>query len=110
MATVEKNITLDEAVQKSKDMLNKGYLWIVDENILDLEVPHGCVFNCIGVTWFSFAEGYTVAAIFPATTAKTPNYMRGLKEDNSAFSNLEELRAAYPKLFEVTGDFNVMIL
>lgn len=66
MATVAKNITLDEAVQKA-------------------------------------------AASFLATTAKTPNYMRGLKEDNSAFSNLEELRAAYPKLFEVTGDFNVMI-
>ena len=61
MATVAKSITLDEAVQKAKSMDNKGYLWVVNENIFNLEIPHGCRFNCIGVTWFSFAEGYTAA-------------------------------------------------
>ena len=94
MATVAKNITLDEAVQKAKSMDNKGYLWVVNENIFDFEIPLGCRFNCIGVTWFSFAEGYTATASFLATTAKTPNYMRGFKEDNSPFSKLEELREA----------------
>lgn len=109
MATVAKNITLDEAVQKAKSMDNTGYLWVIPENILELEIPQGCKFSVIGVMWFNFDTGFTATAVFPATTAKAPNYIRWLKEPNHPFSNLEELREAYPKLFEVSGDFHVMI-
>ena len=109
MATVAENITLDEAVQKSKSMNCTSYIWIVKENVLELETPQDNAFNSIGVVWHSFTDKYTAAANFSSTKKGVYDNMVGLKEDNSPFSNLEELREAYPKLFEVKGDFRILL-
>lgn len=101
----EKNITLVKAVQKSESMGNVGYLWGVDKNILGLEIPQGFSFSSISVMWFSFGAGFRAEANFGTTTG---GIMRTLKEDDTPFASLEELKNAYPKLFEVTGDFSVM--
>ena len=107
MATV-KNITLDEAVQKAKSTNGTSYLWIVHENVLDLEIPEDHSFDSIGVVWKIFNEHCTAAVNLPSNKEGVLDAMRPLKEDNSPFDNLEELRQAYPKLFEVKGDFRIL--
>lgn len=109
MTTVaEENITLEDAVQKSKSMNATSYLWIIEENVLNLEIPEDHTFDSIGVVWNSFTETCTTAASFTSSTDGVMDCMRGLKEDGKPFTNLEELREAYPKLFEVTGEFRIL--
>lgn len=109
MATVvEENITLEDAVLKSKSMNATSYLWIIKENVLNLEIPEDHTFDSIGVVWNSFTETCTAAASFTSSTDGVTDCMRGLKEDCKPFTNLEELRAAPPKLFEVPGEFSIL--
>ena len=108
MSTVAKNISLDDAVQKSRSMNNTSYIWIVEENVLELEIPQDHTFDSIGVVWHSFNEHCTAAVNLPSTKKGVLDAMGILKEDNLPFANLEELRQTYPKLFEVKGDFRIL--
>ena len=108
MATVAETITLDEAVQKAKSMNCTLYLWIVHENVLGLEIPQDHSFDRIGVIGHGFYKHYTAAVSFPSTREGIPDTIRSLKEGHSSFENLEKLRQAYPKLFEVKGDFRII--
>jgi len=107
MATVAENIKLDDAIQKSKSMNNTSYLWIIEENVLDLDIPQDHIFYCIGVIWHSFTDICTVCSILLSTRKGVFDAM-GLKEDNSPFANFEELRQSYPKLFEVEAEFRIL--
>ena len=109
MATVAKNVTLDEAIQKSQTMNNTSYLWIIEENVIELEVPEHHRFSNIGVVWHNFTQTLTAAASLPSTKKGVLDLMAILKEDGGrTFSNFEELRATHPKLFEVKGDFRIL--
>lgn len=88
MATVAKNITLDEAVQKAKTMNCTSYLWIVYENVLELEIPQDYSFDSIGVVWNNFNEHYTASVNLPSTKEGVLDAMGSLNEDYSPFSNL----------------------
>ena len=109
MATIAENIKLDEAIQKAKSMNNTAYLWIIEENVLNLDIPQDHAFNSIGIVWHSFTDTCTAAVNLPSTKEGVCDAMAGLKEDNSPFANFEELREAYPKLFEVNGEFRVLV-
>ncbi len=100
----EQKMTLEEAILKSEGMSKNLYLWIVHENVLAVDVPEGHTFEGIGVTWKHLAKTYGVTADFHPADDKG-NIMRNLNDDGGKFASLEALRNAFPKLFEVTGNF-----
>ena len=108
MPRTQENISLVVAVQASESMHNTGYQWKIRQNILGLKVPQGLDFDFISVGWFSFLPGFYVQAFFKSTTANIPSLVHPLKEDDTNFKSLEELKKVYPELFNVTGSFRVV--
>ena len=108
MATVAENIKLDEAIQKAKSMNNTSYLWIIEENVLNLDIPQDHAFASLGLIWHNFTDECTAAVNLPSIKEGVYDAMVGLKEDNNPFANFEELRQSYPKLFEVKGELRIL--
>lgn len=108
MATVAENITLDEAVQKAKSMNGTSYLWIVHENVLGVKIPQDYSFGSLGIVWHSYNDHCTASVELHPANKNGDEAMLSLKDDPMYFENLDELRQAYPKLFEVKGDFRIL--
>ena len=108
MATVAENITLDDAIQKSQSMDNTSYIWIIQENVLGLEVPDNHAFSNIVVLWYNYPETLIADTYFSPTKKGVNSIFRNLKDGDATFSNFEELRRAHPKLFNAKGIFRIL--
>ena len=107
MATLT-NITLDEAVQKAQSTKGTLYIWFVCENVLDREIPQGHSFGKTFVIWNIYNRRCIAGVELPSAKEGVLDTVQLLKEDNCPFDNQDELRQAYPKLFEVTGNFRIL--
>ena len=98
-----KDIKLEEAVARSQSMIETSYLWTTYENIFDLKIPKGNVFDNISILWGDH-NAYIMAAEMRSLNGQGLSVIE-VDENNSWFTTLKELRKTYPKLFEVTGEF-----
>ena len=114
MATTIENITLEEAIRKSHSMMKEKntFIWKTKENIFDYaDFSEGFAFNSICVMWGKHTYAFTCYVTVDTVphTADNDTFIIGTNKNNGYFASLEELRRAYPKLFEVKGEFKAIL-
>lgn len=108
MAILGENMTLDESKKASKKMNDVMFFWIIKENVLELEIPKNCFFDCLGVIWDNIDNNCMVAAIFPHEKNNVKDSIIAFKGDEILTIDFNELREQYQKLFEIKGVFGTI--
>ena len=105
MKNVGEKITLDEAVRKSFDSAtNNLYIWNTRENIFEQDIFETDTFDSIVIMWRPISGFFYASAIVCTDNNGGENQMYPLLEKQNK-AGLEELRKAWPKLFQITGIF-----
>lgn len=113
MANTVYDITLEEATKSSYTKESNTFFWRTKENIFgDAHFSEGFDFNSLCVMWGRHTYAYTcymqVNQVLSTNNVNT--IMVGINKNNGYFASLEELRKAYPKLFEVKGEFTGLLV
>ena len=109
--TTEELITLEEAIQKSYTMKKDTFIWRTKEDIFNCVLAEEYAFNSIGVMWGRYNLSYTCyIAIDPIPySSENETFFIGSNRDNGYFYNLNALRKAHPRLFNVKGEFRALV-
>lgn len=105
MKNIGEKITLDEAIRKSHDCAaNNLYIWNTRENIFDQDIFEANTFDSIVIMWRPVSGFFYASAIVCNNANGMENNMYPLVQKQNK-AGLEELRQAWPKLFEIIGTF-----
>jgi len=104
-------ITLEEAINKSYFTKKNTFIWTTKEDIFGCVFSEEYAFNSIGVMWSRYTYAYTcyVAVDNLFHSPDNDTFVVGTNRNNGYFANLEELRKAHPRLFNVKGEFKALL-
>ena len=99
MMTTERDISLEDAIVKAKPI--RFATWITSGNILENTLAENICASRISVSWIIGKAGYSV------TLGINQGSGNSSLTDLGNYSNLEEVKKAFPKLFDEVGTLRI---